>query len=299
MWAGRTRNLPAWADGRLAELAALGATDIALVVPWRQFDVFAPAVSPGLNTPSDADLAAILDNAYARGMSVFVLPIIELDHNATGQWRGTLRPRDIDTWWTSYERFIVNYAIIAAAHHASSFAVGSELGFSEEWRDRWRHLINRVRRTFPGTLTYSANWDHYQHVTFWSDLDAIGVTGYAPIATTNHDSEAAMTAVWHAASASLLAFAASQHLPLWLTEVGYPSRDGSSMTPGDYTRGTDIDLEEQRRAFAAFFAAWRDTPPGASFIWEWSGDGGIDDGGYSPRGKPAAHLIEAWLRAAK
>ena len=32
---------------------------------------------------------------------------------------------------------------------------------------------SRVSRS----LTYSANWDHFQHVPFWNALDFIGISG--------------------------------------------------------------------------------------------------------------------------
>ncbi|MBP6844077.1 MAG: hypothetical protein KA201_10065, partial [Kofleriaceae bacterium] len=65
-----------------------------------------------------------------------------------------------------------------------------------------------------------------------------------------------------------------------------------------YLRGTAIDLEEQRRAFAALAAAWAGEPALAGlFVWEWSGAGGADDGGYTPRGKPAACELRAWFAA--
>jgi pyruvate/2-oxoacid:ferredoxin oxidoreductase beta subunit len=95
----------------------------------------------------------------------------------------------------------------------------------------------------------------------------------------------------------LTKFAAAQRLPLILTEVGYPSRDGAAMAPWDYTRDGEVDLEEQRRALAALARSW----PGAGLlgvmIWEIAGDGGSADIGYSPRGKPAWCVLAAWWRA--
>jgi hypothetical protein len=76
------------------------------------------------------------------------------------------------------------------------------------------------------------------------------------------------------------------------------SRDGATRAPWDYLRGTAIDLEEQRRAFAALAAAWAGEPALAGlFVWEWSGAGGPTDGGYTPRGKPAACALRAWFTA--
>ncbi len=280
----------------LDELRALGATDVALVIGWHQRDVFANAVAPGRLTPSDDDVAIALEAAAARGLAVTVFPIVVLDVVGPGRWRGTLAPRDIDAWWASYEAFILRHAELAAAHGAAALMVGSELGSTEHWRERWFHLIGRARRAFTGRLLYSANWDHWQEVSFWSRLDAIGVTGYFELTDRDDASVATLTAAWTKARRALDEAAAKLGKPLWLTEVGYVSRDGATRAPWDYTRTTAIDLEEQRRAFAALAAAWAGDPAlEGLFVWEWSGTGGTTDGGYTLRGKPAACELAAWF----
>ena len=282
----------------LDEIAALGATDVALVMAWRQRDVTSTAVAAGAGSATDDDVAAALDLAAARGLAATLFPIVILDVVAPGQWRGTLAPADVDAWWQSYERYITHAAGLAAAHGAAALVVGSELGSTEHWRERWYHLISRVRRTFKGRLLYSANWDHWQEVSFWDRLDGLGVTGYFELTQRDDADVATLTAAWRAARRELAAAATARKLPLWLTEVGYVSRDGATRAPWDYLRGTAIDLEEQRRAFAALAAAWAGEPALAGlFVWEWSGAGGPTDGGYTPRGKPAACALRAWFAA--
>ncbi len=46
---------------------------------------------------------------------------------------------------------------------------------------RWRRLISEVRERYTGRLTYAANFDQYELVTFWDDLDVIGVNAYFPL----------------------------------------------------------------------------------------------------------------------
>ncbi|HVK73016.1 MAG TPA: hypothetical protein VM734_06830 [Kofleriaceae bacterium] len=263
---------------------------------WSQGDDRAAEVGPGPQTIADDVVAAALAAARARGLRATVFPIITLDRTSPGHWRGTIAPPDVDTWWTSYERFIVHYAKLAAAGDAGALLVGSELGSTEGWRDRWYHLIARVERLFDGDLYYSANWDHFEHVSFWDRLDAIGVTGYFELTTARDASEDALVRAWAGPRAALLAAARRHGRPLWLTEIGYPSVDGSAAAPWDYTRDAAVDLEEQRRAFAALARAWAGQPLEGLFVWEWSGAGGAADRGYTPRGKPAACVLEAWFR---
>lgn len=265
---------------------------------WQQRDVHADAIAAGAVTATDAVMIAALDAAAQRGLAATVFPIVVLDQTGPGAWRGTIDPRDVDAWWTSYERFIAHYAAIAAAHGAAGLVIGSELGSTESWRDRWYHLISRVRKLFAGRVIYSANWDHYRTVSFWERVDVLGVTGYFELTEDPDASVAALTAAWAAPRRALVAAAKGRGLPLWLTEVGYVSRDGAARQPWEYTSGAAIDLEEQRRAFAALAAAWSGEPAlDGLFVWEWGGGpGGPKDGGYTPRGKPAACELEAWFR---
>jgi hypothetical protein len=294
LWAAGKPDLAAWAVPRLDEIAALGATDVALVVGGRHTDVKATTLAPGPDTPRDSDVRAIAQAARDRGLAVTVFPIVLLDRMAQGQWRGTLAPRDVDAWWLAYEAFILHYAAIATDTSAAALVVGSELGSTETWRDRWFHLISGVERAYAGQLWYSANWDHYDQVSFWSRLDAIGVTGYFELTTDAAASEAELVAAWAKPRDALLAFAAKAKRPLILTEIGYPSRDGAAGAAWDYTSDAPIDLEEQRRAYAALATAWSGTALAGLFAWEWSGDGGKRDGGYSPRGKPAECTLASW-----
>jgi hypothetical protein len=267
---------------------------VVLVIGWRQRDVTSVALAPGPATPSDADVHALAAAATGLGLAVTLFPIVLLDEVGPGRWRGTLAPADVDAWWASYERFIDHHAGLAAEVGAARLSVGSELGSTEAWRDRWFHLIGRVRRRFTGQLIYSANWDHYRAVSFAARLDAVGVTGYFELTQDRAASEATLTAAWAPIRAGLEAHAATLGKPLWLTELGYPSRDGAATRPWDYTSSGPIDLEEQRRALAAFARAWDGSPLAGVVIWEWSGAGGPGDGGYTPRGKPAEELLRAW-----
>lgn len=268
------------------------------MVHWHQRDVAATRIGPGSLTPPDALVAAAIAAARRRGLAVMVFPIVWVEERAAGKWRGTLAPASIDAWWSAYERFVLHYAGLAAGGGAEWLSVGSELGSTEAWRQRWYHLIGRVRRRYRGKLTYSANWDHYQHVRFWRRLDAFGVNGYWALASDRRASGAAMQARWRQVAAALSRHAGRLGKPLVITEVGYLSRDGGAIAPWDYGRAAAVDLEEQRRAYTAFAGAWTATGGLAGvFFWTWDGDGGRRDGGYTPRGKPAEAVLRRFFAA--
>ena len=296
-WKGASaKALTEYAESRLGEIAALGATDVSLVVSWVQADVKSSAIAPAAVTPPDEVVSAAIAAARARGLRVLVFPILMLEKTAAGEWRGTVAPGDVDTWWMAYERFVLHYAAIAAAGGAPSLSIGSELGSTEAWQDRWYHLISGVEKIFPGELTYSANWDHYKQVSFASRLDLLGVTGYFELTKDAGATEAALTDAWKGPRKALVDWARGLAKPLAVTEIGYPSLDGAATRPWDYTRSAKIDLEEQRRAYRAFARAWSGQALAAVYFWEWSAPGGPGDGGYTPRGKPAEQELKAWFR---
>ena len=269
-----------------------------MAVHWHQRDVEATAIAPGSLTPPDAVVRAAISRARERGLEVMVFPIVWVEQRGPGKWRGTLEPRDVDRWWSAYERFIVHYATLAERGGAEWMSVGSELGSTEAWRQRWFHLIGRVRRRYSGALIYSANWDHHARVSFWQRLDAVGINGYFSLAKKPGASVDAMAARWVKVGRRLLGRAAAAGKPLVLTEVGYLSRAGSAVDPWNYTRGAPVDGAAQRRAYAAFAAAWERTGQlGGVFFWNYNGDGGPRDRDYTPRGKPAAKVVRRFFGA--
>lgn len=284
---------------RIDEVAATGSTWISLVVSWEQEDVRSTVIarSPRV-TAADRTVRRALRRARARGLRALLFPILTLRVTRMGEWRGTLRPADLSAWWQSYERFILHYAALASQEGAGAFLVGSELGFSEGWRDRWFHLLSGVEKVYRGDLIYSANWDHYREVSFLARLDHLGVSAYFELAGDGDASEAELAGAWRRAAAELRAFAREKRISLWLTEVGYASRDGAAARPWDYGGDGALDLEEQRRCFAALIAAWDGAPElGGIFVWNWWGEGGPRDRDYTPRGKPAEAILRRWFSA--
>ena len=282
---------------RLDEVAAAGATHVALVVSWEQSDVRATAIarSPRVTAP-DREVRAALHRAARLGLHAVLFPVLSVRAIGPGAWRGTLQPSDVDAWWLAHERFILHYAAMAAAEGAAALVIGSELGFSEGWQGRWYHLISRVERVFAGELIYSANWDHFQHVSFAARLDRLGVSAYFPLAKDGDAAQPELNRSWRRHRDGLLRFARTAKVSLWLTEVGYPSRDGAAAHPWDYGADGAVDLAEQYRCFAALVAAWNGEPAlDGILVWNWWGEGGSRDRDYTPRGKPAAALLRAWF----
>ena len=108
-----------------------------------------------------------------------------------------------------------------------------------------------------------------------------------------------LVASWRSVRDKILAWRRGAGLsdrPLVFTELGYASIDGCASKPWDYTQQTPIDLQEQALCYQAFFRAWSGRSELAGvFVYEWWGSGGLEDRGYTPRGKPAEEVVRRWF----
>ncbi|MBK6684354.1 MAG: hypothetical protein IPG45_07760 [Deltaproteobacteria bacterium] len=285
----------------LEEVVATGATHVSIAWVWWQEDVRALMIEPRPGwSATPEQISRTMRAARGLGLHVTAFPILRLAKVGPKEWRGVIRPDDEDRWWESYQHFTLEAARLAVEGGAQRLSIGSELLSREGQRERWLALIERVRiAAAPLELMYSANWDHYQPVSFWDAVDVIGVTAYFELTKNLEADEAALAAAWGPVRAQLLDHATRVGKPLVISEIGYPSLDGGAVWPWDETRKAKVDLEEQRRAYAAFVTAWSRTPGlRGVYFWNWFGFGGPLDTNYTPRGKPAAEVLRAWYGGA-
>ncbi len=104
----------------------------------------------------------------------------------------------------------------------------------------WISLIREVREHYRGRLTFAANFDNYDQISFWRHLDMIGINAYFPLRELS-DAEvvpgnlyAQCRNSWEKIFEDIDAFRASQgimDLPVLLTELGYTSRRNSTVEP--------------------------------------------------------------------
>lgn len=285
-------------SAQLLELAELGADTVSLVVTWSQDSVTSNEIQPDdQESRPDEVVRQAIEDAHELGVRVFLFPILKIHTRQTGQWRGTLRPADVDAWFESYSEYILRYAEIAESTGVEYFSVGSELGSMESYESHWRTLIEEVREIYSHQLLYSANWDHFERTPFWDAVDLFGLTAYYELTDSFEApvSFESLVAAWEPLRDYILAFSRAIDRQVVFTEVGYYSQLGTAYHPWDYTRSGEVELEQQLRCYEAFYQVWRDQPEVTGvFFWHWFGEGGEEDISYNPRGKPAADVIRHW-----
>lgn len=283
----------------LKEIAALGASHVALIVPLYQ--EHGGSTSLYLHTRYSPTLEAVADAvrmARRENLEVTLFPIVRLLHPRTPtEWRGTLAPENEARWFASYEQHLGSLAALAGLTGATRLVVGSELSSLDNKLDLWRHALERVRAVFSGTTVYSANWDHYREATLFDLVDEAGVTGYFDLRRAGGPADVQiLTRRWQGLRVELESWGKQRKQPWLFTELGYRSKAGSTATPWDETTGGVPDSQEQARAFEAFRQAWSTGSTLAGiYIWNWYGFGGPATIGYTPRGKPAEQVIKRLL----
>ena len=287
----------------LKEIAALGATHVSLVVPLYQTNAASTALK--LDTRLSPTLDAIADAirlSRREGLEVTLFPIVRLsDPRSSKEWRGTLAPANRDAWFASYGQLLADLASLGALTGASRLVVGSELSSLDGDRAHWQPLVARIRALFPGTLVYSANWDHYQDAGLYDLVDEIGVVAYFSLREKDGPGDvAALTERWRSVRREIESNLAAYAKPFVLTELGYRSRTGATAAPWDEVLGGVPDVDEQTRAFQAFRQAWTARGQTSSrlaglYVWNWYGYGGPESTSYTPRGKPAVDVIRKIL----
>jgi hypothetical protein len=200
------------------------------------------------------------------------------------------------------------YARLAQDVGAAMLIIGTELANPVRQRPAfWRALIREVRRVYDGEVTYAANWyEEYEHVTFWEDLDYIGVQAYFPLSEHESPSLDAIKAGWKPHQSALAALHEKTGRPILFTEIGYRSVPYAAIEPWrwlarDEPGQVEPDYELQARLYQAFFErCWHQPWLSGVFVWKWYGSTGrrgrdrhtLD---FTPQDKPAEQVIGSWF----
>jgi hypothetical protein len=294
-------------------IAALGSNSIELTARiWTQTGTTDTVIADPAKTESDASLLAGFQAAHAAGLSVvFKAEISPLDGTPTS----SMAPTDVGAFFASYEAEIVHLATIAQAGGVETFAIGNEMSSlsGSQYRGYWTDLIAAVRQVYHGELTYAAATDEASKVSFWDELDTIGVNTYPPLTTSNTPTVQDLVNAWNQVPTNpyyaaafenkspvdfLHALSEQYGKPVLMTEMGYRSIDGTAIEPGSWTINGTPDPAAQADAYKAFFQVW--TAQGGSWmqgveLWQWDLNNQYTSTGYSVMGKPAEAAVSQYF----
>jgi len=246
--------------------------------------------------------------ARERGLRVLLKPHVWTREGWIGDYVA-----DSEEGWLRFEedyrRYLLTFAHLADSLDVEMLAVGTEKDQSALRRPQfWRGLIAEVREIYDGPLTYAANWDRWHEISFWDDLDYIGVDAYFPLSEAATPEVEALFRAWEPVRNDLRRGAERWGRPVLFAEYGYRSIDGAAgrqwELPPERTRGEGVaeptpNPQAQVNAYEALFQALWDEPWFAGgFLWKWFPDDARwkerpnDD--YTPQHKPVEGVIRRW-----
>ncbi len=220
-----------------------------------------------------------------------------------GTWRGDFEPKneaDWPIWEKGYRKFILNCAQIADSTQVDLFCIGTELSRSAVKREQfWRELIIEVKKIYKGPITYSANWDNFQKIKFWDQLDYIGTNAYFPLTDSKDPSEKLLLKEWNTPYNQIKALSNQYKKPIIFTEFGYVSSDNAAKEPwNEHKREAGENEILQAKLYNALFTKfWKESWFAGSFVWKWYYAGNGGEKSYSPQFKKAEATLQKWYKS--
>ena len=223
-----------------------------------------------------------------------------------GGFTGDLKPNSEEGWKTledTYRAYILTYAKAAEELSAEILCIGTELEqFVVNRPLYWQKLIQEIRTVYKGKLTYAANWDEFKRITFWKDLDFIGIDAYFPLSEKKSPTIAEYELGWKIHKEEIIRVQKQFNKPVVFTEFGYRSIDFNGKEPWDSNRVAGaINLEAQANALQAIHNQfWKEEWFAGGFIWKWfhrhDSVGGEKNNRFTPQNKPAEALLKELYR---
>jgi len=288
-------------------LAASGASWAGVLVTWYQANATASTIARANNTPTDADVVAAITELHKQGLQVMLKPHVD---GSDGSWRGTFQPTDVNAWFKSFTAFITYYATLAQSNNVDMLCFGTEYAqlTGSANQASWDAVIAAIRTVYTGKLVYAANatygGDEFTTVSFWDQVDVIGLDAYFPLTNHADPTLAELIAAWsnNKNGENILADVtnfkgAYPSTPLIFTEIGYRSVAGTNEAPYDFTVTGAVDGIEQQNCYEAMYEVWSQHPTvmTGNFWWAWAVPvPSSTDTDYTPWNKPAETLLHAW-----
>jgi hypothetical protein len=276
----------------------LGATTVAIIPFLWQAKPSSPQIGAGNDVPDEA-LRAAIRQAHKQGFTVVVKPQVWVPES----WAGAVQPDSEEawkTWFAGYRGELERIAKISAEEGAEALAIGTELAKTTH-RPEWAELIATARANFPRTLFYVAhNVEEAEAVTFWPQLDAIGVSLYPPLGA--DDDETGRVAVMTGIADELDAMSTRLGKPVIVGEIGLRSAKGATAKPWESAEERDAPADPKLQAdvMRDWLAALNRPSIKGVMVWRWFTNpdaGGVADTDFTVQGKPAEAVFAcAWAK---
>ncbi len=219
-----------------------------------------------------------------------------------GEFTGNIHMSSEEEWTVlekSYEEFIILYAQLAKEMKVPMLCIGTELHTFVQTRPQyWSQLIQKIRAVYKGKLTYAENWDQFDKVPFWNQLDYMGIDAYFPVSQSKTPTIETLRKGWQKHKKEIIALQDEIKKPVLFTEYGYRSVHYTGKEPWDSNKiEGNVDFEAQNNALIALYQEfWNEPWFAGGFLWKWFHNhnevGGTSNNRFTIQNKPSEKIIK-------
>lgn len=131
-------------------------------------------------TPGDWEIENMIDYIHKKGFRVLFKPMLKLNDGKSCEeinFSGSAESETLwSKWFENYSNFVLKMADLAQKTGCSFFSVGSRFVQCENRELQWRSLIDSVRHTFSGYITYEIPADREENLPWLDALDFLSAT---------------------------------------------------------------------------------------------------------------------------
>lgn len=239
---------------------------------------------------------ACIRMAKAQGLKLMMKPHMWIGR---GTFTGDFTLGSEEEWQLfekTYSEYLLQYAEISEEEGVEVFCIATEMHTMVKERPVfWLQLIKDIKSVYNGKLTYAENWDCYEKVPFWNQLDFIGVDAYFPLDKGENPDLETLKKGWKPWLKNLKSFAGKEQRAILFTEVGYRSCDFSTEKPWETNYDLPDNMQLQVRAYKAFYEqVWDQDWFAGAYLWKWfphKGRGGSRRDKFAFQDKPVMDEI--------
>jgi hypothetical protein len=289
----------------LHEQAVMGANAIALVPYSYLRNPQKPSHFPFMSragTETDESLIVDFYHCNHLGMSTVLKPQVWLGHNS---WPGAVEMTTEADWqefFDFYYQWMRHYALLAAIHEVDLLCIGVEFAQTTLQRpEDWKALIRKIRGIYYGPLTYAANWgEEFEQLSFWSELDYIGLNCYYPLSKKEAPTEENLSAAFDKILNKASDISKAYGRPLIFTEIGFTSTPTPWVQPHVDGRGEAYSSTGQQACYKIVMEALQEQESWCRGILWWKYPSYMRKKptahtGFTPKGKPAEEVLKAYF----
>lgn len=290
------------AQQSLQRITTLSANSIAIIPYTFMRDPKVPTPIPiAQRAGQENDEATIRSHYDAQqlGLNTLLKPQIWIRKS----WPGDIEMDSHEGWdafFRYYTNWISHYALLAEIHQFDILCIGVEMTETTLQKpNEWRKLIRKIRTIYSGPITYGSNWGkEFETISFWNELDYMGVSCYYPFSNKEQLSQKKLKAAFSDILKNLKSIQQKHQRPLLLTEIGFRNITHPWTLPHAEADGRPASPAHQEIAYRVVLESLQEADFISGIFW-WKYPANINyvnQNAFTPLRLPAETTIERFFR---